>query len=113
MVKLNYGPAKKFLFSCQYLKGREVQIKRRDGSATTGTVVGFGAHGTLWSKIVMWAKVKDNATGKMMQVHLMDLYKTYPLNEPKKSKKQLKAEKKAEAAAAIEEMPSSETASAE
>ena len=108
-TKLNYGPAKKFLYTCQYLKGKEVNIKRRNGTTTTGTVVGFGAHGTIWSKIVLWAIVKDSNSNRKYQVHLMQLYKMHPLHEPKLSKKALKAQQKAQAA--LEEMQPSQEAS--
>ena len=78
MAKLTYGPAKKFLYNCQYLIGKEVRIKTRDGVATTGTVTGFGAVGSIRGKIELWAKVRDNKTGRMMQVDLMVLYKSVP-----------------------------------
>ena len=105
-TKLNYGPAKKFLYTCQYLKGKEVNIKRRNGSTTTGTVIGFGAHGTIWTKIVLWAIVKDTNSNRKYQVHLMQLYRMHPLVERQLSKKELKAQQKAQA---LEEMASSET----
>jgi hypothetical protein len=76
MAKLNYGPAKKFLYNCQYLLGVEINVKTRRGTTVTGTVVGFGAIGSIYGKIELWAKVKDNRSGRIMQVELMNLYKT-------------------------------------
>ena len=81
---LNYGPAKKFLYTCEYLRGAEISIKTRKGTATTGTVVNFGAVGTIWTKIRLWANVKDNKTGRIMQVDLMELYRMYPQSRIKK-----------------------------
>ncbi|HEY6161480.1 MAG TPA: hypothetical protein VI112_09665 [Bacteroidia bacterium] len=78
MAKLTYGPAKKFLYNCQYLIGKEVRIRTRKGAETIGTITGFGATGSIRGKIELWAKVKDNKTGRMMQVDLMVLYKNVP-----------------------------------
>ena len=75
---LNFGPAKKFLYTCEYLRGIEINIKKRGGKPTTATVINFGAIGTVWTKCRLWANVKDNKTGRMMQVDLMELYRMYP-----------------------------------
>ena len=82
---LNYGPAKKFLYTCQYLKGIEIDIKRRGGGATKGTVIGFGAVGTIWTKCRLWANVKDNKTGRIMQADLKELYRMYPKSRVNKA----------------------------
>src|SRR5688572_4057027 len=84
MAHLDYGPAKKFLYTCQYLKGQELDIKRREGTVTRGTVIGFGAEGTVWTKIRLWAKIQDNNTGRIMQVDLMTLYRHLPPVRTKK-----------------------------
>ena len=78
MSKLNFGPAKKFLYTCQYLKGQEIKVKRRNGRVSDCTIIGFGAVGTVYTKIHIWAKVKDTSSGKEFQVDLMKLYKMYP-----------------------------------
>jgi hypothetical protein len=78
MAKLNYGPAKKFLYNCQYLVGKEITVKTRKGESARGTIIGFGASGSIAGKIELWAKVKDNRTGRIMQVELMGLYKSVP-----------------------------------
>lgn len=85
MASLNLGPAKKFLYTCEYLRGIEVDIRRRRGGTTKGTVIGFGAHGSIWGKIRLWAKVKDNSTGRILQVDLMKLYRMYPRSKVNKS----------------------------
>ena len=82
---LNYGPAKKFLYNCQYLRGIEIDIKRRNTGPTKATVIGFGAVGTIWTKCRLWANVKDNKTGRMMQVDLMELYRMYPKSRVNKA----------------------------
>jgi hypothetical protein len=78
MAKLNYGPAKKFLYTCQYLIGMDINVKNRKGQSVSGTVIGFGASGSIRGKIELWAKVKDKKTGRIMQLELMNLYKNVP-----------------------------------
>ena len=87
MARLQFGPAKKFLYNCQYLKGKEIDVRRRDGSVIRGTVIGFGACGSPRTAIDLWAKVQDNKTGQIIQVDLMSLYRSVPRGKEEKAVK--------------------------
>ena len=88
MREFSKSSASLFIQTCQYLKGREVNVKKRNGSPVRGVVVGLGAfswrpHSNV-SKIALWANVKESKTGKMLKVDLFKLYKSYPAGGRKK-----------------------------
>lgn len=73
--------AEKFINTCQYLKGKEVVVRRTDGSVAIGSVKSIGAFS--WypknpkSHIELYANIKAGK-GALIKVDLYDLYKALP-----------------------------------
>ncbi len=82
---MNKEQAQKMMENASYLKGKEVEVKRRNRKVVTCTVQSFGASShrpnNSHPNIEVWANLIVNGSGEKLTVKLRDLYSKYP---PKK-----------------------------
>ncbi len=86
-MKFYRQSATKFIGTCQYLKGKEIAVKRIDGTQTKGIVKSIGAFSwypkSSKCPIEVYANI-EIGKGSLVKVDLYALYKLYPAGAGKK-----------------------------